>query len=209
MDPGYGYLEVVVLVGPQEAMTIVKVINATAAVINLFFILTSFIFKTQFTGQDFIKSFSMKQFFILLTAFVLIYNYSIAQSAEDSVKAAVNKLFEGMKNSDAGLLKTAFADSAILQTIGRTREGNSFIRNETLDAFAETISKLPKGAADERINFETVKIDGPLAIVWTPYKFYYNGTFSHCGVNSFQLVRINGQWKIQYLIDTRRKERCE
>jgi len=54
-----------------------------------------------------------------------------------------------------------------------------------------------------------VKIDGPLAIVWTPYKFYFNGKFSHCGVNSFQLVRFNGVWKIQYLIDTRRRAGCE
>ena len=30
--------------------------------------------------------------------------------------------------------------------------------------------------------------------------------FSHCGVNSFQLFNDNGQWKIIYLIDTRRKK---
>jgi hypothetical protein len=70
------------------------------------------------------------------------------------------------------------------------------------------VSKLPKGAADERISFETIRIDGPLAIVWTPYKFYFNGQFSHCGVNSFHLVRLNGSWKIHFLIDTRRKEPC-
>jgi hypothetical protein len=63
--------------------------------------------------------------------------------------------------------------------------------------------------ADERITFETIKIDGPLAVAWTPYKFYYEGKFSHCGVNSFQLVRLNGAWKIQYLIDTRRRTGCQ
>ncbi|HNA01067.1 MAG TPA: hypothetical protein PLN49_09415, partial [Ferruginibacter sp.] len=68
---------------------------------------------------------------------------------------------------------------------------------------------LPKDAADERITFDVVRVDGALAIAWTPYKFYFNGKFSHCGVNSFQLVRFNGEWKIQYLIDTRRKAGCE
>ena len=53
--------------------------------------------------------------------------------------------------------------------------------------------------------FETIKIDGALASVWTPYKFYSGATFSHCGANSFQLVKIDGAWKIQYIIDTRRK----
>ena|SRR5689334_18334827 len=152
----------------------------------------------------------MKHFLILLTTIIFTYTFSIAQSSpEDSVKAAVNKLFEGMKTSDPNLIRQAFADSAILQTIGRNQSGQSIIRTDAVSEFAAQIAKLPKGAADERITFETVRIDGPLAIVWTPYKFYYNGNFSHCGVNSFQLVRINGAWKIQYLIDTRRRQGCE
>ncbi len=82
------------------------------------------------------------------------------------------------------------------------------VKNEMPEGFAKSVSSMPKGAADERISFETVKIDGPLALAWTPYSFYYDGKFSHCGVNSFQLVRFNGEWKIQYLIDTRRKQGC-
>ena len=39
--------------------------------------------------------------------------------------------------------------------------------------------------------------------------FTLTGKFSHCGVDSFQLVFINGQWKIQCLIDTRRKQPCK
>ncbi|WP_315814517.1 nuclear transport factor 2 family protein [Paraflavitalea speifideaquila] len=133
-----------------------------------------------------------------------------AQTSEDSVKAAVNQLFEGMKTANAALVKSAFADSAILQTIiTRNKEGKTVIRNEAVGEFADFVGKQKAGAADERIQFETIKIDGPLAIVWTPYKFYFNGNFSHCGVNSFQLVRLNGQWKIQYLIDTRRKDKCD
>ena len=62
---------------------------------------------------------------------------------------------------------------------------------------------------DERISFETVKVDGDLAIAWTPYKFYLGDQFSHCGVNSFQLVKLEGVWRIQYLIDTRRRQGCE
>lgn len=132
-----------------------------------------------------------------------------AQTAVDSVKATINQLFEAMRTSDPVKLRDAFADSAVLQTIGRTREGTIRIISDGVDKFANSISSLPKDSADERITFESIKIDGPLASVWTPYKFYYAGKFSHCGVNSFQLVRINGRWKIQYLIDTRRRVGCE
>lgn len=151
-----------------------------------------------------------KSSLLLLIAILGMSHLLQAQSTEDSVKATVNQLFEGMKSANAEMVKGAFADSAVLQTIiTRNKEGKTVIRNEAVSAFAEFVGKVKPGAADERIQFETIKIDGPLAIVWTPYKFYFNGQFSHCGVNSFQLVRLNGQWKIQYLIDTRRKEQCD
>jgi hypothetical protein len=148
----------------------------------------------------------MKRIVISLTLVIGMAGMVQAQTTEDSVKAAVNRLFEGMKNSDAAQLRSAFADSAILQTIARNKEGQTVIRGASLNEFADFVRQQPKGAADEQIQFETIKIDGPLAMVWTPYKFYYKGQFSHCGVNSFQLVRLNGLWKIQYIIDTRRKE---
>ena len=149
----------------------------------------------------------MKSFVLLLTA-IFIITVAKAQTAEDSVKAVVNKLFEAMRNADATQLNSVFADSAILQTIGASKTKGTMVRTDLISKFAESIGSLPKNAADERINFETIKIDGPLALVWTPYQFFYNGVFSHCGVNSFHLVRFNGEWKIQYLIDTRRKAGC-
>jgi hypothetical protein len=162
----------------------------------------------QYICRKLLKSICMRFIWIALTITFLSPVLVTAQTTEDSVKAAVNKLFTGMKNSDAEMLKQSFADSAVLQTISRNKEGVMFVRNEKVDDFAKSISGLPKGAADERISFETIKIDGPLAIAWTPYTFYYEGKLSHCGVNSFQLVRLNGVWKIQYLIDTRRRQGC-
>ena len=151
----------------------------------------------------------MKRILILLTATIFISTNTKAQSPEDSVKAVVNQLFAAMKGANAAMLKEAFADSAVLQTIRRKQDGTFFVQDEKISDFVEQIGKAKKDSLDERITFETVKIDGPLAIAWTPYKFYYAGNFSHCGVNSFQLVRINGRWKIQFLIDTRRRQGCE
>ena len=127
------------------------------------------------------------------------------QTAVDSVKAVVNALFTGMKTGDSALLRSCFDDDAILQTIARNKEGKTIVRQDKVADFAAQVVKLPKGAADERIQFETVKIDGAMAIAWTPYQFYYNGQYSHQGVNMFQLVNYDGTWKIHFLIDTRRK----
>lgn len=150
----------------------------------------------------------MKYFLILLT--VLSVNKAGAQSAEDSVKMVITTMFTAMNKADATLLKSCFADSIIFQTVGTDKhEGKVVIRNQDAADFVSFIGKQKAGMIDERIAFETVIVNGSLAIVWTPYNFYYNGKFIHCGVNSFQLVRFKEGWKIQYLIDTRTKAGCK
>jgi hypothetical protein len=146
----------------------------------------------------------------LLTMLLLLVTVNgFTQTAEDSVKQTISNMFQGMKSADRALLQSVFADRALLQTVIKDKQSGAIsVRNEPIRNFIEQISKLPKDAADERITFDMVKVDADLASVWTPYQFYYQGKFSHCGVNSFQLVRINGSWKIQYIIDTRRKDNC-
>jgi hypothetical protein len=150
----------------------------------------------------------MKYFVILLT--VMVYGKTaIAQTPEDSVKAVINRMFAGMKNADTVQMKSCFSDNMILQTVARNKDGKDEVLSESVNDFLNSISQLPAGVADEQIIFETIKADGPLAMAWTPYKFYFKGKFSHCGIDAYMLVRINGAWKIQYLIDTRRKYDCE
>ena len=131
-----------------------------------------------------------------------------AQKAEDSVKAAVNALFIAMAASDSAAIVNSFADDAVLQSINE-KDGKTTVVNEKTTDFGHAIAALQKGDADERIKFNELKVDGPLAMAWAPYNFYYKGKFSHCGVDFFGLVRKNGVWKIQYLIDTRRKDGCK
>jgi hypothetical protein len=147
----------------------------------------------------------MKRFATLFTIVSAIACSAQAQTAEDSVKATINRLFEGMKNADTVLLKSAFTDEPILQTIATDKKGKVYIKTEKYADFVKTTSQQKPGQADERIEFGIIRIDGPLAMAWTPYQFYYKGKFRHCGVNSFQLVCLDGEWKIQYIIDTRRK----
>jgi hypothetical protein len=132
-----------------------------------------------------------------------------AQSGQDSVRAAVNLLFTAMKNADSAQLMTAFDDSAVLQTIVVDSNGHTTARSYPVAEFAQAIGRIPKGAADEQVHIEALKMDGPLAMVWAPYHFYYNGTLLHCGVDSFQLIRVNGIWRILYIVDTRKKGICD
>lgn len=151
----------------------------------------------------------MKKLFFIALNCLSLSTLMAQTTATDSVKATVNRFFEGMKAGDTTLIKSTLTEGGIFQTISRTKEGATVVRTENVGDFFKSISKVEKGALDEQITFKTVEVDGFLASVWTPYKFYVKEQFSHCGANSFQLVKIDGEWRIQYIIDTRRKKGCD
>lgn len=141
----------------------------------------------------------------ILAVSLFLGTFCFAQNNQNSeIEKPIRNLFLGMKNADSELLKSALSETAILQTI--TKDG---VKNEEIKDFISSISKASKDDLDERITIEAIHTDGNLASVFTPYQFYYKGKFSHCGANSFQLVKQNNEWKIQYIIDTRRKENCK
>lgn len=151
----------------------------------------------------------MKKLFFLTAIMLFSMKMTAQLTATDSVKATVNHFFEGMKTGDTALIRSTLTEGVIFQSVARSKEGLMSVKTENVNDFIGFIAKEEKGNADERITFKTVEIDGALASVWTPYSFYYKGQFSHCGANSFQLVKIGVDWKIQYIIDTRRRQGCD
>lgn len=127
---------------------------------------------------------------------------------EQAIKATITQLFDGMRNTDTVMIRSAFAPKSIMQTIANTRDGKAVVRTESVDNFIKSIGAPHPEKYDERIVFTKVLVDGNLASVWTDYKFYIGDKFSHCGVNSFQLFKGENGWKIIYIIDTRRKDNC-
>jgi len=146
---------------------------------------------------------------IIFALFLLCFvTQSFAQRDEETaVKKAVNNLFEGMKTGDSILTGAAFAKSAVMHTIVE-KDGKARVRTESVSDFVKFIGTPHQEKYDERIVFTKILIDGPLASVWTDYTFYLGEKFSHCGVNSFQLVNGDRGWQIVYIIDTRRKTGC-
>ena len=134
---------------------------------------------------------------------------SLAQTPEQEVEAVIRSLFDGMKQKNAEQVAAAFSSEGLMQTVQQKPEGTSVGSNSVAD-FVKRIANTPAGTVlDERILSYQIKVDGSMASAWTPYQFYVNDTFSHCGVNSFQLVKLAEGWKIVYIIDTRRKEPCQ
>ena len=145
----------------------------------------------------------------LLIAFLAFGFQAPAQTEAEQIEAVIKSMFDGMRAKNADQVAAAFAPDALMQTIQVKPEGNQVASNAVAD-FVKRIASTPAETnLDERILDYQIKVDGAMASAWTPYRFYVNGNFSHCGVNSFQLVKMAEGWKIVYIIDTRRKEPCE
>ncbi|SDS49015.1 Putative lumazine-binding [Formosa sp. Hel1_31_208] len=145
--------------------------------------------------------------YIFLVVF-LVSTLSFSQSSEkDTVKAAIERFFEGFHKQDTLIMLEAVSKDIKMQSIGKNREGVTQLNTTEFQGFLNSIISIPKDKPfREEILDYTIQIDGDMAHVWTPYNFWFDNNFSHCGVNSFQLFKEKGNWKIIYLIDTRRRD---
>ncbi len=124
-----------------------------------------------------------------------------------AVLAVVRGLFDAMRAGDSARVRASFAPEALLGTT-RERAGTPMFQRDTLDKFVRAVGTPHPDVWDERLRTTAVRIDGPLAAVWTEYGFYAGTRFSHCGVNSFQLARTAAGWRIVALVDTRQRTGC-
>lgn len=128
---------------------------------------------------------------------------------KEEVKKTVQLFFEAFHDQDSTLIKSTIGSGIIMQTIGRDKDGTSVVKTSDFKDFLKSIVSIPDSIKfQEKLLSYQIKVDGSMANAWTPYELWINDSLSHCGVNSFQLHKQDGTWKIIYLIDTRRREHC-
>jgi len=127
------------------------------------------------------------------------------EKSEKAIKSVINQFFEGLEKGDTALLKSSCTSEPVMQTYMADRDDKWQVFTEDFNEFVTFVGTPTKDKYKEQIQLDAVLSEPSLASVWTPYKFYLNGKISHCGTNSFQLVKMDDGWKIQYILDTRRK----
>ncbi|HEX5437958.1 MAG TPA: nuclear transport factor 2 family protein [Gemmatimonadaceae bacterium] len=125
-----------------------------------------------------------------------------SDSAARDVRATIDRLFDGMRRGDSAAAHSVFHPQARLQSAS-IRQGQPMLRTDSIDAFVRAIGTPHKGVWDERVSNVEIHVDDPLATAWMRYAFYLDSTFSHCGVDAFQLVRTSDGWKVLQITDTR------
>ena len=99
---------------------------------------------------------------------------------------------EAISQEDMVALTDLMIEEAVIVPV-RERDGATTYAVRTR---AEERSRPMRSDIMERGFDAEVRIAGPMAMVWLPYDLYIDGEWSHCGVDVFTLLRIEGRWRI-------------
>jgi hypothetical protein len=147
----------------------------------------------------------MKQIFLILIISTAFQIAAFAQTpmtdrkADEQAAAALpDKLFAAMKAKSFDEIRAVFTAEGQLVAIDKPRDGKgiSKMRVFTAESFAKAISEAKSADFVEKMFSKDVRITGDLAIVSGRYTFYVGEKFSHCGTNTFNLVRTETGWRI-------------
>jgi hypothetical protein len=119
---------------------------------------------------------------------------------QSAVLAPVRAMFDGMAKHDQDAMRATVQPEG---SVALLRKGK--VVRMTLGEFIDRI-KPGKDRIEERIHDPLVRIDGDLAMVWTPYEFLVNGQVKHCGTDLVHLVKMEGRWLIAGIADNSRDE---
>ena len=140
---------------------------------------------------------------ILLAILISLLNSTVfAQDAKnEDVKNASempDRLFAAMKAKSFEDIRATFTPEGQLVAIDKPRDGKGLSKTRvfTADAFAKMISEAKGGEFIEKMPNKEVKVSGDVATVAGRYTFFVGDKFSHCGLNTFHLVRTETGWKI-------------
>jgi hypothetical protein len=127
------------------------------------------------------------------------------QSEQTAIIAVVDALFEGMRTKDTTAMRALFLPQA--RMVGLDRQGK--VTANPVDGWIASIGRSAAGTElRERTWAHEVRVDGAIAQAWMQYDFHIGERFSHCGVDAFDFVKVEGAWKIIGVMDTRRTEGC-
>lgn len=110
------------------------------------------------------------------------------------VLAAVDAFMEAIRSGDRAAFDRVLHPDGIAFVYGYV-EGRHGLRlrsnKQTVEGIAGSTSRFV-----ERYWKPKVRVHRDIAHFWAPYSFDIDGKRSHCGVDSFSLVRVNGKWMV-------------
>ena len=121
-----------------------------------------------------------------------------AQKQDDKAAAlkVVDQLFFEMASANPAGILALHTPTSDLAGVFKMRDGKTRYESINGEKFSQMFKDRSRGVMKEEMYAPNVETHGDWAMVWGRYVFYVNDKISHCGINQFNLVRIDGAWKI-------------
>ncbi|MDE1467661.1 nuclear transport factor 2 family protein [Aurantiacibacter sp. D1-12] len=121
--------------------------------------------------------------------------------------ATVSAFMTAFDAQDADAMAPYLVDESIVAFI-EEREGEDRTGIAMMAQLVQGISGSQNDLAEPIWNIRGFE-DGPVAVVSANFEFLIDGERSHCGVNIFTLMRIEGTWKIATVTYSHITEGCD
>ena len=138
---------------------------------------------------------------------------SAASQTPDSPKAgaaaiaAAQALLQAISTRDTALARRVLVPGATLAAIADPASPTAVPRIQSDTAFLNGLMTRPNRLL-ERMWAPTAYVNGTIALVYAPYDFYIDGTFSHCGVDTFTLELAPQGWRVSHIAYTVQRTGC-
>ena len=150
---------------------------------------------------------------VLLAVLALsaVGNASAEQNEQAAILAVVDQAFAAVRSGnpdDWRAIQLAEGTTLSVRPRESGRPGELEMRIANNEAFGAASTDDGHDYLERWTGKPTVLIRGPIAVVWGEYEFRIDGEFSHCGVDSIDFVKVDGNWKIANFMWTVEKEDC-
>lgn len=122
-----------------------------------------------------------------------------AQSSADqrAAIAVADSILHALSTADTATLRRLSLDSTVVGGAGQRNGAEVMSLRSMRFDLARGFGKFV-----ERGFNATVQMNDWIALVWMPYDLYREGQWSHCGVDTFTLIKVKGAWRAAALIYT-------
>lgn len=150
---------------------------------------------------------------LLFSLMITISQLTIAneKSEREAVLAVVQQTFDAITSRDPTVWKTVMLEEGVAIGMSPDADSDDGEFKMHLRRNMELIENMAPNGQHYLEQFTAepkVLIHQAIAVVWGEYDFWIDGEFSHCGIDSIDLVKAGGQWKIANLMWTMERENC-
>ncbi|MBJ7409087.1 MAG: hypothetical protein JHD15_01805 [Phenylobacterium sp.] len=124
---------------------------------------------------------------------------------ENTAINTAQRFFDAMAANDGAAVTAITLPASVFTAIRPAPGGGTKVSRMTVEEFVKNLRPgLHEAMWAPRVSIR----GGMMATVTAPYEFKLEGKSTHCGIDVFELAKVDGQWKVASLIWTAEPDAC-